>query len=377
MSWSLVLIALCEVASSQGSGDAKRSKAKAERKRESRETDGASGDGLAEQSNEVVAAPKSDRESKENAFKKIWELHSCWATPALEDVISFARGNTPRTNNSDSDGQAMIRDTFKQDLWPSLLSRGWKVENEDDEEESETYIYEKRKFTNPSQVMNDVMRIHPELQNMVLPLLKKIEQSKNQVEQQLQQEKMKDLSITAANLDLKSLQKLLERYSPKQILHDRHKTGKKISLRIKLLSACYYAKSAIELVKAVDGESSTNNTNAMNSTKKDKLVDMVGVDARSGLPHPLWTRKHDALLIRSVAKHGWVDIDSNLKRIVNDKDIKWGFPFEASDDAAPIEHVDENDQANLRQTAERAAAILNDKHDILEVLTGFNKKLGK
>ena len=376
MSWSLVLIALCEVASSQGSGDAKRSIAKAERKRESRETDGAGGDGLAEQSNEVVVAPKSDRESKENAFKKIWELHSCWATPALEDVISFARNNTPRTNNSDSDGQTMIRDTFKQDLWPSLLTRGWKVENEDDEE-SETYIYEKRRFTNPSQVMNDVMRIHPELQNMVLPLLKKIEQSNNQVELQSQQEKMKDLSITAANLDLKSLQKLLERYSPKQILHDRHKTGKKISLRMKLLHACYYVKSAIELVKAVDGELSANNTNAMNSTKKDKLVDMVGVDARSGLPHPLWTRKHDAILIRSVAKHGWVDVDSNLKRIVNDKDIKWGFPFEASDDATPIEHVDENDQANLRQTAERAAAILNDKHDILDVLTGFNKKLGK
>ena len=196
-----------------------------------------------------------------------------------------------------------------------------------------------------------------------------------QVDQQNDQDKAKELAMTASNIDLKSLRSLIDRYSPKQILHDRTRKANRIPLRLRLLFTCFYVKAAIGVVKTVDEESSTSN-NETTPSDHDKLSDILGVDARSGLPHPLWTRKHDAILIRSVAKHGWVDVDSNLKDIVNDKDITWGFPFEASNNA-PIQQIGDQGMNNIRATAERAAAILNDKKEVLEALPGFNKKLGK
>ena len=132
--------------------------------------------------------------------------------------------------------------------------------------------------------------------------------------------------------------------------------GNRVELRLKLLFTCYYVKTAIDVVKTVDDDESSkandnananDNTNDTSSDDHGKLSDILGVDARSGLPHPLWTRKHDAILIRSVAKHGWVDVDSNLKDIVNDKDIKWGFPFEASKNA-PIQRIGEQEIKNMR-----------------------------
>ena len=191
---------------------------------------------------------------------------------------------------------------------------------------------------------------------MVVLLLNKIEQSRLQVDQQHDEEKAKELAMTASNISMKSLQSLLDRYSPKQILHDRIRKQNRVQLRLKLLFTCYYVKTAIDVVKTVDDDESSkandnananDNTNDTSSDDHDKLSDILGVDARSGLPHPLWTRKHDAILIRSVAKHGWVDVDSNLKDIVNDKDIKWGFPFEASKNA-PIQRIGEQEIKNMR-----------------------------
>ena len=64
------------------------------------------------------------------------------------------------------------------------------------------------------------------------------------------------------------------------------------------------------------------------------------------------------------------------KDIVNDKDIKWGFPFEAAA-SAPVQRISEQEMKNLRDTANRAAKILNEKGKIVEQLTGFNKNLGE
>jgi hypothetical protein len=372
----MILVAFCEVATGQGSGEAKRSKLRADRKKD-KDKEGGDGEkegGLAEQSNEVT---KSDREVKEIAFRRLWEFHSSWVAPALEDAKAYVRDHDPRVDNSNDGQEEKIREVFKNQLWPSLQGRGWKVINEEDEDGFETYLYEKRKFGSPSVVMNEVIRIHPELQKIVIELLNKIEQSRLQADQVNSQQKDKELAITASIVDLKSLQNLVNRYSPKQLLHDRTRRQNRITLRQKTLMTCHYIKAATELVKFIGDESPPSSSD--NSDKKsghDKLCDILGVDARSGLPHPLWTRKHDAVLIRSVAKHGWVDVDSNLKDIVNDKDIKWGFPFEAAANA-PIQCISEQEMNNLRETAKRAASVLNEKPNVLEVLTGFNKKLGE
>ena len=361
MSWSLVLIAISEVASSQGLSEAKRCKTRADQKRKNQSKDGIQGEGgLAEQSNE---APKSEREMKELAFRRIWEMHSSWAGLALEDAVSYARMHQPRVEDNKDDRDEMIREVFKDQLWPSLLGRGWKVLDEDDEDGLETYVYEKRKFRNASAVMNEVMRIHPELTKIVVELLNKIEQSRLQETQISDLQRAKDLAITPANVDLKSLQVLIKRYSPMQILHDRKRSQNRVSLKNKTLTTCYYVKAAIELVNIIE-------------KKDDKLVDVIGIDDRHARPHPLWTHGHDETLIHSVVKHGWVDVDSNLKDIVNDNEIKWGFPFELTDNA-PIQRISEEEMNNLRETAKRAATLLNEKSKILEALTGFNKQLGE
>ena len=366
MAWSLVLIAICEVATSQGIGENKRMKARAAQKRDQ---DGGEG-GLAEQSND---APKSDRDMKEVAFRRLWESNIAWIPAALMDAISFARVHQPRVEESSDGQEEFIREVFKGQLWPSLLGRGWKVIDEDDEDGMETYVYDKRKFTSPSVIMNEVVRIHPELRTTVVALLNKIEQSRLQLDQRSGLEKAQELALTVNTVNLKSLQKLIGRYAPKQLLHDRTRKAYKIPLRNKTLNTCFYINGATEIMKALRRAPSYASDPRSDD---DKLCELLGTDARSGLPHPLWTRKHDAILIRSVAKHGWVDIDSNLKQIVNDKDIKWGFPFEETG-SAPVQRIGNQEMKNLRDTAERAASILNEKPKVLEILTGFNKKLGE
>ena len=385
MSWSLVLIALCEVATSQGAGEAKRSKIRAEKKREEggekiRDgSEGADGEGrgLAGQStsNEVTVVPKSEDELKEIAFKRLWDNHHIWATRALGDAMNFVRTHDPRVDDSLDDQEEKMREVFKNQLWPSLQGRGWKVQDEDDEDGMETYIYDNRKFSSPSIVMNEVIRIHPELQKNAIELLNKIEQSRAQADQHSNQEKAKELAISPSTVNLRSLRNLLDRYSPKQILNDRSRKFNRVSLRLKLLVSCYYLKTATVIIEKADALPSAPNNGTPSDGVKVELCNILAADSRS-LPHPLWTKKHDAILIRSVVKHGWVDIDSNLKDIVNDKEIKWGFPFEVSSNA-PVQCIGEQEMKNTRETAERAASILNDKPKILNMLTGFNKKLGR
>ena len=364
MSWSTILIAFCEHATANGLAEAKRAKTRADQKRENDEKEG----GLAEQSNH---APKSDREYKENAFRRIWDFHSNWASGALNDALTYVKVFDPRIEVSNDSHEEKIRDVFKDQLWPSLISRGWKVINEDDEDGLETYIYEKRKFSSASVVMNEAIRIHPELTKNIIRLLKEIEDSRLEADQIHIKQKEKELSITSSTVTLKTMQHLIDRYSPKQLLHDRTRKVGRVPLRQKTLMSCYYAKAAKEIIESIGDESTPSD-----SEGDGKLCDIIGVDARAGLPHPLWTRKQDAVLIRSVAKHGWVDIDLNLKDVVNDKDIKWGFPFEAAA-SAPVKRISEQEMKNLRDTANRAAKILKEKRKILETLTGFNKNLGE
>jgi len=41
--------------------------------------------------------------------------------------------------------------------------------------------------------------------------------------------------------------------------------------------------------------------------------------------------QHDAVLLRAVVKHGWIDSHAACLAIGNDKTIRWGAPFEVSE----------------------------------------------
>ncbi|KAL3915091.1 MAG: hypothetical protein SGILL_005809, partial [Bacillariaceae sp.] len=365
MAWSCTLTAICESAASEAVAVAKRNKTNAERRRGG--GDEPASEGVLANSNPIVPA-KSESQVKEETFQKIWKRHSEWASKALDDAIVFARSHEGRSADAATHQQNIISSIFYDQLWPALQARQWKA----DDDEDEVFIYGDQKFKSPSAVMNEVIRIHPELQNMVIPLLEKAQQARLQVTEVEKQLRAKDLALSASNLDLKSLEGLLGRYAPMQLVYDRTRKGNKISLARKLLASCHYVHSATVLFhtatekKIIDEEVELSDV--------DKLSKLLITDGRTSLPHPLWTKHHDTKLILAIAIHGWCDIDRNMKFIINDSSIKWGYPFETVQ-GPTVQRMDRTELQNLKSTAERAAAILNTHAETFNTLEEFNKNL--
>lgn len=92
------------------------------------------------------------------------------------------------------------------------------------------------------------------------------------------------------------------------------------------------------------------------------LSELVHIIPRSLLPHNEWTLLHDAILIRAVTKHGWLDSHANCSAIENDKTIRWGPPFQASMNISIKNNTEMEIQANydyLYKIASRAVTYLN------------------
>eukprot|EP00428_Durinskia_dybowskii_P040066 CAMPEP_0170274780 /NCGR_PEP_ID=MMETSP0116_2-20130129/37365_1 /TAXON_ID=400756 /ORGANISM="Durinskia baltica, Strain CSIRO CS-38" /LENGTH=185 /DNA_ID=CAMNT_0010526033 /DNA_START=318 /DNA_END=871 /DNA_ORIENTATION=+ len=84
--------------------------------------------------------------------------------------------------------------------------------------------------------------------------------------------------------------------------------------------------------------------------KKTELRNVIAVDGRSALPHPLWNMDHDAVLIEAIAKHGWVERDKACRKIASDSGLKWGSPFQASD-IDPKSRLSDDEWKDLQDTA--------------------------
>ena len=142
------------------------------------------------------------------------------------------------------------------------------------------------------------------------------------------------------------------------------------------MHACTYLHTASSLVR--HSESTRGDKSLI-----DRLSAVISVDKRMTLPHPLWSTKHDGILIHAIAKHGWIDNDASCRRITNDATIKWGFPFDSdhspngAEDESSSKITSQRDELinNLRDTAARAAALFNIHNDTLEEVKGFNKNL--
>ena len=159
----------------------------------------------------------------------------------------------------------------------------------------------------------------------------------------------------------------LEMFAPLQLLVDRAK-HRKISMHRKILGTCSALSVAHSLVKrASDVPGPSSNT--------DKLANLLCLNKRIALPHPSWTSRQDAVLIKAIVKHGWIDQDSCCRAITADSSIKWGLPFddggsgqkETRDNAK-----NEPDLKRLRETARQAAEFLNTEQDVVDEVKGFN-----
>jgi hypothetical protein len=230
-------------------------------------------------------------------------------------------------------------------------------------------------FESPQAVLNQVARIHPELTNMVLPILQTLENSRQLDVDREAIARSKHLKLDETIVDLKTLSDFLLRYAPFQLLNDRL-SSKKLFLNRRVLSACSslnYASTLVRRAHSAAGEGDI----------VDQLEKLLSVDHRSALPHPSWTLKHDAILIGAVAKHGWIERDKSCRAITTDPDVKWGVPFDFSE-VESAQHGQDNSSAKglsddevtvLKSTALRAAEFLSKHHDVIEELKGCNQHL--
>jgi hypothetical protein len=230
-------------------------------------------------------------------------------------------------------------------------------------------------FESPKAVLNQVARIHAELTNMVLPILETLEKSRQSDIDRDAIARSKHLGLDETSVDLKTLSDFLIRYAPFQLLNDRL-SSKKLFLNRRALPICcsmHYASTLVRRAEYAAGEGDV----------VDQLEKLLSADPRSALPHPSWTLKHDAVLIRAVAKHGWIERDKSCRAITTDPDVKWGAPFDLSEidtsrhgaDDSSAKGLSDDEITVLKSTALRAADFLVKHHDVLEELKGCNQHL--
>lgn len=229
-------------------------------------------------------------------------------------------------------------------------------------QQSSTYslIFRSLKFESPRSVLNKVTTIHPELTKMVEQILKTLEESTEMENANDERLRAQELQLSDTNVGYISMRKILARYAPLQLVSDRRPT-KSLPVGRRLLASCSNLAAVRSLIRR-------------SMQMKCNLKEMLTVEARASLPHPLWTTGHDSVLLQAILKHGWVDREKACKAIVKDPRIHWGFPFEKVEDTK-AHQLSKAEISNLRQTGERACAFLEDFEEIIESLKGCNRDL--
>jgi hypothetical protein len=214
-----------------------------------------------------------------------------------------------------------------------------------------------------------VPEIHPELSMMAETLLKTVESSRQDDVDSQERIRTKHLSLTSDTVNMELLRSFLNQYAPLQLLVDRTRSTR-IRLSRRLLSTCSFMHIASTLVRKAQ-------TSSVDTEVIGRLASSLVVDKRTTLPHPLWTTKHDAVLVLAIAKHGWIDQEASCRAITNDSTVAWGPPFEVSDENENSVAAVESRRtiADLRATGSRAALLVNEHHDLLEETKGFNMNL--
>jgi hypothetical protein len=224
-------------------------------------------------------------------------------------------------------------------------------------------------YTSLESVLSAVPEIHPELSMVAETLLKTVESSRQDDVVSQERIRAKHLSLTSDTVNMEVLRSFLNQYAPLQLLVDRTRSNR-IRLSRRLLSTCTFMHIASTLVRKA--QTSSGDTEVI-----DRLASSLVVDKRTTLPHPLWTTKHDAVMVLAIAKHGWIDQEASCRAITNDSTVAWGPPFEASDASVDSVAAIESRRtiSDLKTTGSRAASLMNEHHDLLEETKGFNMNL--
>jgi hypothetical protein len=376
MSWSLALLSLLETADDDAIQAKKREERVAEKKQE--ESGEASAGVLAMDLSQNYT---DEVQLKEKSFEKLWNLNATWAKLALEDAVTFAKASEPRDSDtlnkalmiseSKKPQQGGVSSTFAENVWPSLKSRGWKAVTltEGPSAGKTRYTYVGKQYSSLESVLSAMPEIHPELSVMAETLLKTVESSRRDDVESQERIRARHLSLSSDTVSMEVLKSFLNQYAPLQLLVDRTRSNR-IRLSRRLPSTCSFMHTASTLVRKAQ-------TSSVDTEVIGRLASSLVVDKRTTLPHPLWTTKHDAVLVLAIAKHGWIDQEASCRAITDDSTVAWGAPFEVSDENENSVAAVESRRtiADLRATGSRAASLMNEHHDLLEETKGFNTSL--
>lgn len=400
MCWAMALTALLETAEDDAVQARKREERASEKKLEvSANADG--GTLAVDRSTEIRDKDLPVEELRRRTFSKLWKANAVWAEKALRDAVSYAKQNAPR--DQDAIDKALrkrnestfletndISSIFAANVWPSLKSRGWKAMISADgsaagqtrysfkNEEVSFCCYQLLgsrihtkllacifQFTGVETVLKAVKGHHKELSNMVDTIFGEVETQRLNTMEGKENERSEHLALSPTSITWDLLNRVLQKYAPLQLVADRAK-AQPVRLPRKLLSTCIVLDMATALVLnagVVPGD----------FRGVERLGECIVIDKRTALPHSQWTTRHDAVLIQSILKHGWIDQDSSCHAISDDPEVKWGPPFDTvakSSEAA--ECTNKSGSSYILDTSARVAAFLNNHAKLLNEVKGLN-----
>jgi hypothetical protein len=217
-------------------------------------------------------------------------------------------------------------------------------------------------------VLKAVQNLHPELQNVVETMMASAEFNKKESAEARARDHGKDLALSVDDANPEHIRSFLERYGAVQLIFNRT-NAKRIRLPRKILSSGTLLCNASTLIRrAIDAAGNVGSS-------VDQLATSLAVDKRMALPHPMWTARHDSVLIHAIAKHGWIDHDSAVRAIANDPAVKWGAPFGKTDGCKTTVPCLNYNTDQILATAERAAAFFTGNSEMVDDLKGFNHHL--
>jgi hypothetical protein len=205
--------------------------------------------------------------------------------------------------------------------------------------------------------------LHPEMTNVVDSMLASIELIRKDFEGKTALEKAEDESLTHVNASYNGIRKFLARYGPSQIIHDRQRSIR----RVRLPRTVYLSGSALHAADALVRRASEMAGNLRSSF--DELSEIL-VDTRSALPHPMWTTRHDAVLIHAISKHGWISEDLAVRAIAQDNSLQWGSPFGPDESGSPVN----NETHQIMACAGRVVDIFTRYSNLFREIKSFNQQ---
>lgn len=416
MCWSLALLCLYEAAEDDALEVTRKAELASKEKRVQGDILARSGNNETlchTQSNET---PDKGKDLLEESFRNLLAANESWVEAALADALAYSKSVSSHRDKQYVQGiidgnlgliafneanpvQSKLIADFLENVWPALRSRGWK----DDEMKTHVFMYQGKTFKSIPTVLDVVPKYHPELTNMANSLISSVAASCKQSASTFDLVAKLDLRCVTAE----SLKLFLMDRAPIQLLADR-KSANRIILTKRLLSklvllhgvhkvricAMVQMISYVTIVrcstfrhiakprpispslalKTVSIADSNSRPDDSTQARILLLSKAININPRSALPHNEWTLLHDAILIRAVTEHGWLDSQATCSAIGNDKTIRWGAPFDASDEFngkeqkkaeadLKAETTFQADYDDLYNTASRAVAFLQKLND--------------